>query len=457
MTNNSYALISKRTTELGYQEMFSYILYWLGAVYFFILIRFGGHIEQLLSPVNNQLNILFHDLLVMGLFTGVVSGLVMWKLDKVFDKRRGNYVSTLRLIVIKSVVYFAAFLSIIALINFGYYIGKTPLFHFNSWLEIFLSYNTLIFMIYAYGVVLSVTVIKYLKGKVGKKRIIDLMTGSLYSSKETEKIFMFLDLNSATRLAEHLGNQDYSMLLKDCFEDLNTILSNEAEVYQYVGDEVVLCWDLKDKEQNLDCIKTYFRFSEKLINRSNHYFSQYGIAPTFKAGVHQGKVVSTEVGLNKRDFAFHGDAINTASRIRDLCRGYQARIIISKDLASKVQRTDQYSFDNLGLVGLRGKKQKIALYSVSDQHSMRSKDELINPKQENREELTVEVFKTNIKDDSEASLVKKVLSQSFGYAKITFDLEDCDHILRIEAYEINPKPVIKVLETLKIQCEVLED
>lgn len=68
----------------------------------------------------------------------------------------------------------------------------------------------------------------------------------------------------------------------------------------------------------------------------------------------------------------------------------------------------------------------------------------------------VEVFKTNISNLAQAKQVVKLLQQQFPLAKITFDLQDCDKILRIENNTINPPFVIKIVNQLGINCQVLD-
>jgi len=44
--------------------------------------------------------------------------------------------------------------------------------------------------------------------------------GKYYKPKSENRIFMFVDLNSSTTLAEKLGNERYHELLKDFFADI---------------------------------------------------------------------------------------------------------------------------------------------------------------------------------------------------------------------------------------------
>lgn len=68
----------------------------------------------------------------------------------------------------------------------------------------------------------------------------------------------------------------------------------------------------------------------------------------------------------------------------------------------------------------------------------------------------IEVFKTDIKNNEQAAMVRGLLTVHFGYTAVSFDLEDCDNILRIEASNVETNLIIEALSDLKIGCHVLE-
>lgn len=180
---------------------------------------------------------------------------------------------------------------------------------------------------------------------------------------EEDRIFMFLDMKSSTTHAEKLGAGLFSMLVRDCFLDMTKAarLSN-AEIYQYVGDEAIFTW--KTSESNLrNSIQHYFSFRENLQQRSSYYRSQYGIVPEFKAGIHHGRVIRTEVGVIRKSIAFHGDAINTASRIQGKCNE------LGKDLLVSAAVTDglsgSFGINPEGCYQLKGKDCKVNIFSVT--------------------------------------------------------------------------------------------
>jgi hypothetical protein len=71
----------------------------------------------------------------------------------------------------------------------------------------------------------------------------------------------------------------------------------------------------------------------------------------------------------------------------------------------------------------------------------------------------VEIFKTNVQKKSEASLVIAVIEQTFPGSCATFDLEDCDHVLRVHAAEkeISCESLIRIVADMGFNAEVLGD
>ena len=68
----------------------------------------------------------------------------------------------------------------------------------------------------------------------------------------------------------------------------------------------------------------------------------------------------------------------------------------------------------------------------------------------------VEVFKTNVLHKYAAEALSTELLGQLPSSKISFDLEDCDNILRIESTYINPAIVVTTLKKRGFNCEVLE-
>jgi hypothetical protein len=71
----------------------------------------------------------------------------------------------------------------------------------------------------------------------------------------------------------------------------------------------------------------------------------------------------------------------------------------------------------------------------------------------------VEVFKTNVTSHRQAAELLELIHQNFRGHKATFDLEDCDRILRIKTLSItvDTSSLISFLQTAGCEAQVLPD
>jgi hypothetical protein len=67
----------------------------------------------------------------------------------------------------------------------------------------------------------------------------------------------------------------------------------------------------------------------------------------------------------------------------------------------------------------------------------------------------VEVFKTNITSATIAVALATELQQLFLFTAVSFDLDDCDNILRIKGDDVHPHQIISHLQSKGHFCEVL--
>lgn len=203
--------------------------------------------------------------------------------------------------------------------------------------------------------------------KYGPGILRKMLLGRYHQPREEERIFMFVDIRSSTTIAERLGHVRFFNLLNDFFRDItNPILYTSGEVYQYVGDEVVLSWPMEKGLQKANCIRCFFSMQEAINRKAHRYRERYGVVPEFKAGLHCGPVTTGEIGVIKKDIVFSGDVMNTTSRIQSMCNEYGVKILFSKYLMDKLSLPPNgYHPRRMGIIELRGKRQKVELYTLS--------------------------------------------------------------------------------------------
>ena len=217
-----------------------------------------------------------------------------------------------------------------------------------------------------WGVIILFTLfLLQVNDKFGPGVFLKFIVGNYHSPKKEDRIFMFLDMRSSTTIAEKIGNEKYFNLLKDLFFDItDTILNNEGEIYQYVGDEIVISWSIKKGSQNANCLNCFTQIKEKLIELRPIYEEKYKAMPEFKAGIHFGTVMAGEVGVIKKDIIYSGDVLNTTARIQGQCNQYGVDVLISKETFDLISDTEGYTLIPLGSIELRGKKRKINLNTI---------------------------------------------------------------------------------------------
>lgn len=193
----------------------------------------------------------------------------------------------------------------------------------------------------------------------------NFFVGKYHKPIQEERIFMFLDMKSSTTIAEKLGHVKYFEMLKAYYADLSDpVIQYAGEIYQYVGDEIIVSWKLDSGLQNDNCLKCFFAMKASLQNQTEKYLSKFEVLPTFKAGFHYGQVTTGEIGVIKKDIIFTGDVLNTTARIQGLCNTYSVDILMSAELKEKMSSNHEFKFQTLGESELRGRKKKVELFTV---------------------------------------------------------------------------------------------
>ncbi|MEM6807400.1 MAG: adenylate/guanylate cyclase domain-containing protein, partial [Bacteroidota bacterium] len=95
-----------------------------------------------------------------------------------------------------------------------------------------------------------------------------------------------------------------------------------------------------------------------------YYFNKYDLVPAFKAGVNLGLVMVAEVGVIKKEIAYHSDVLNTAARVQGRCNEFNKQILITEGLKERLTDESDLNIEYVGNVALKGKQQRISIYSV---------------------------------------------------------------------------------------------
>lgn len=201
---------------------------------------------------------------------------------------------------------------------------------------------------------------------LGPGVLLRYMLGRYHRPRREARIFMFLDLKSSTALAEKLGHEAYYGLVNEFFRDISgPVLDNAGEIYEYVGDEVVLTWKEGRGIKDASCIRVFFDIDAIIEKKRQRYLDRFGVVPEFKAGVHVGEVMTAEIGDLKKGLVFNGDVLNTTARIEKECARLGRRLVSSADLFGRLKIPNGWTAEEIGPVTLRGKSEPLELVAFA--------------------------------------------------------------------------------------------
>lgn len=316
------------------------------------------------NPYNFSRNIFFTP--VFALFTGLAIGTFeVLYFNKFFVQK-----SFWKKIIYKALIYLATiifFLTLTSIIANSLELQTTVSDQrvWNNARAFFTDYAFLSVGVYMAAVIIVSQFYAEVSENIGQVVLANFFTGKYHQPQEEERIFMFLDMRSSTHIAEKLGHIRYFEMLKAYYSDLSDpIIAYSGEIYQYVGDEIVVSWTLKNGLNKDNCIQCFFAMKAAVRKQAAKYHERFGLLPEFKAGFHLGKVTTGEIGVIKKEIIFTGDVLNTAARIQGLCNTYEVDILVSDSLIKKLDLAGPFQTRSLGENELRGRNEKIELFTV---------------------------------------------------------------------------------------------
>ena len=300
--------------------------------------------------------------LIMGLLTGI--------LEIKYFHNRFNKSSFSRKIVIKSIVYLVIlvlFLIVIVFVNtlFTQDVQSFKRLPSPLW-SFFRSFAMIGILLYiGFVVVLTQFYAEFREG-MGLSTLNNFFLGKYHHPIQEERVFMFVDMRSSTTIAEDLGHVRYFEMLKSYFSDLSgAVIAHGGAIYQYAGDEMIVCWKLKSGMINNKSVECFFAMKQALKIQADKYHARFGLLPEFKAGLHCGKVTTGEIGSLKKEIIFTGDVLNTTARIQGLCNNFGADLLVSEDLVNLLRLSSKYQVSSVGETSLRGRRVPMKVFAIS--------------------------------------------------------------------------------------------
>ncbi|MEM6630881.1 MAG: adenylate/guanylate cyclase domain-containing protein [Bacteroidota bacterium] len=314
---------------------------------------------------NPTLDILIN--VIIGLIAGIIGGSgAIWLNQELFRKRSYGYSLLTTFILFTLLFTIITLIVAITSISFREPTEANPGTIWNRLVDFIFDPVTATFFIIWSNIVVFTIFLLQVNDKFGPGVLKKFLLGKYHRPREEERIFMFLDMRSSTTIAEKLGNTVYFNLLYEVFSDLTpAIVRFRGEIYQYVGDEIVVSWEIPKGVKQSNCIRCFYAIQDTLQTRAGRYTHKFGVAPEFKAGIHHGRVTAGEIGQIKRDIVYSGDVLNTTARIQEQCNKLGVSFLISGATLALVNPSEAFQAQAMGQINLRGKQDRVDLYTIN--------------------------------------------------------------------------------------------
>ncbi|MEL6751277.1 MAG: adenylate/guanylate cyclase domain-containing protein [Pseudomonadota bacterium] len=216
------------------------------------------------------------------------------------------------------------------------------------------------------AIVVFFVVASQLSTILGPKRFINLVAGRYFRPQAEQRIFVFVDLVGSTQMALKFGDVKFHEFLSEFFYVIdNAILRYGAEIVSYVGDAVILTFPLVEDRRANGQVLAGIRAMHFAVSQHKQDFERdFGMVPVFRAAAHGGPVVVGECGNSRRQVTFLGDTVNVTARIESVAKSLDEPILVSSELAARMEPPRGIALESLGEVSVRGIEAPVALHRI---------------------------------------------------------------------------------------------
>ncbi|MCC6209626.1 MAG: adenylate/guanylate cyclase domain-containing protein [Burkholderiales bacterium] len=201
---------------------------------------------------------------------------------------------------------------------------------------------------------------------VGERTFRHVLRGRYHRPRSEERFFLFVDIVGSTPVAERLGPLAVHRYLNRVFLSASEAIDDHGgEVYQYVGDEIVVTWTLAEGRLDARPLACLFAIDAALAVAAPEFAREFGTVPKLRAALHAGEVIAGEIGGTRRSIVFHGDVMNTTSRIENKTRELGRPFLVSQAALQRLEGAGGCALEDLGPQELRGRESAVRLYAVS--------------------------------------------------------------------------------------------
>ena len=194
---------------------------------------------------------------------------------------------------------------------------------------------------------------------------------------ETKELtFLFCDIRGFTPLSEKYQKNpaELTKVINRFLTPMTEIIMrNGGTIDKYMGDCIMAFWNAPidtPKHKEL-AITSALEMMDKLdyLNNMNGFGDQNKI--NIGIGINTGKCIVGNMGSKQRfDYSVIGDPVNLASRLEGVSKNYDATLVVGEDTYRDISTL--YNFKLLDEVQVKGKSNKVSIYTIERENGLRN-------------------------------------------------------------------------------------
>ncbi len=182
---------------------------------------------------------------------------------------------------------------------------------------------------------------------------------------------MFTDIRGFTTISEDAEPQALMEQMTEYFTSMvGAVFRCRGLVDKFIGDGMMALWGCfgeENPQEPRNAVLAALMMREVLPGLNARWRAQGRPALRIGIAVHTGSAIVGNMGsARKWNYTATGDTVNTAARIEELCKQYQARwettILVSEDVASAIG--DLALLERMGETPIRGRSRPVGIYAV---------------------------------------------------------------------------------------------
>jgi adenylate cyclase len=183
---------------------------------------------------------------------------------------------------------------------------------------------------------------------------------------------LFSDIRGFTTISEQFKDnpQGLTNLINRYLTPMtHIVMESGGTIDKYIGDALMAFWNAPIPEDNtshrIRAIEAAIKMHLGLEDLNVELIKENKAALKIGIGINTGNVVVGNMGSEQRfDYTCLGDAVNLAARLEGQTKAYGVGILLGQETVKFIE--DKFKFIELDKIAVKGKKEGIAVYTLTN-------------------------------------------------------------------------------------------